>query len=513
MKTYTTDQLVKLNPEQIDQLSKGCDNESLEYIDEHEEKLLEYIPENELNMLKEYYTNSMEKFRYLCNAIVSCFSRPSNPGFPEFIYNINLKNGNIEADKNGRKISYSTEVLAPCSTSMLHYINRNSNDVFVILPPIKGIERSIEKITTELTLEHDEKVKEYLSSFEVVINGEPVSAPITVDNNGKCKLAIPKYCPTVHNIREFKRQQATANALINIIKEDRIPRDIYRLTVTAKYREELEKLICDFEEKFPDYIKFEKGERNLYEEKLSKNKRNYFDIKKIATITIPGTKTKIRVEFQFKQTNMFFAHIRSHEAYEDYRILDARYQSLQASQKNKEPNPEAKTKLLQLRKKCEEKRSLCIKIHRNAVHQSNLYLLNKILWLDDNSRGMHHKTIDESGKYQISIDALKKNYIVESYDTFDGATEFATNPNEHLNKSYYLKLIGILPENFNELGKNAKQQINKVWSRLTEADLKNFDRLTSIAIKYQDTIREIQKKKHAMDNNAILQAIEENIRG
>ena len=72
--------------------------------------------------------------------------------------------------------------------------------------------------------------------------------------------------------------------------------------------------------------------------------------------------------------------------------------------------------------------------------------------------------------------------------------------------------MGILPESFDELGKNAKEKVSKTWSTLTDADIKNFDRITSTAIKYQDEIRDIQKKRHMMDDNAILHAMAEHIR-
>ena len=67
----------------------------------------------------------------------------------------------------------------------------------------------------------------------------------------------------------------------------------------------MEELIRELEQKFPPYITFEKGERNLYKKHLSENERNYFDIKKTARINIPNSNRCFYIEFQFKQTNMF----------------------------------------------------------------------------------------------------------------------------------------------------------------------------------------------------------------
>ncbi|MBQ2883893.1 MAG: hypothetical protein IJE43_09010 [Alphaproteobacteria bacterium] len=512
MKTYAINQFAKYSQEDMERIQKTCDNEDLDYIEQHKEELLQIMHKYEYEEFKENYTNTMQKMRLLCDAIVQAFSTEHTPGFPEYIYNIDLKDGSIETDKNNRKISYSTDCIAPCTTTMLHYINHNSNNVFVIFPPIKSIQRSIEKILSERIRERQEKRDEELSKFEGGNLEEEPELPLTYSPKQKRFILNSNIsgCPTKQllNPQHQENLKKTENTLVNWIKEGCLPKDIYRLTITANYPEELEKLIKDLEEKFPSYIKFDEGERNLYKEKLSKNKRSYFDIKKSATITIPNTNIKFKIEFQFKQTNMFFAHIRSHEAYEEYRKLEADYLK-QRDLYEKKKTVEAKKKMLQLRKQCEEKKILCVKIHRNAVHQSNMYLMNKILWLDDNARGLRRLPSDEEGRYDMSIETLRKNYIVEDYTPFDGATEFATSDDEYLNKSYYLKLIGILPESFDELGKNAKEKVTKTWATLTDADIKTFDRITSTAIKYQDIIRNIQKRRHIMDDNAILNAMAE----
>lgn len=510
MKTYAINQFAKYSQEDMERIQRTCDNEDLDYIEQHKEELLEVMSEKEYSEFRENYTNTMQKMRLLCDAIVQAFSTENTPGFPEWIYNIDLKDGSIETDKNNRKISYSTDCIAPCTTTMLHYINHNSNNVFVIFPPIKSIKRSIEKILSERIRERQEKRDEEMGKFEGGFFEEEPELPLTYSHKtNKIELNTEsKACHLKQLIAENKNKKQTDNALINYAKEGCLPKDIYRLTITASYPEELEKLIKDLEEKFPSYIKFDEGERNLYKENLSNNKRSYFDIKKTATITIPNTNISFKVEFQFKQTNMFFAHIRSHEAYEEYRELEADYLK-QRDLYEKKKTVEAKKKMIQLRKQCEEKKAQCVKIHRNAVHQSNMYLMNKILWLDDNARGLRRLPSDEDGRYDMSIETLRKNYIVENYTPFDGAIEFATGEEEYLNKSYYLKMIGILPESFDELGKNAKEKVNKTWATLTDADIKTFDRITSTAIKYQDVIRGIQKRRHIMDDNAILNAMAE----
>lgn len=497
MKTYSADQLVKLDSEQIHQLQNNCDADALEYLDEKENEL-SFLNSKEKEHLREYYTDTMEKYRLLYEAIVTGFSTKNHPGFPEHIYNINLDDGIIETDKNGRRINYSTEILAPCTTSILHYINRECNDVYVVLPPIKAPERTIEKIISERKKEHADFSNKSLAVFE-----EEPELPFDTTPN-------KPICPTAQKLNlPF---QKTQHVLLKISQDDLLPKDIYRLSITSKYPGDLEMIINELSQKFPAYVQFEKGERNLYRENLSNNKRNYFDIKKSAKFKIPNSSRHFYIEFQFKQTNMFFAHIRSHSAYEEYRVIEAKYNAAKdAAQKKKTlSQPEIKSKLANLKKQSEEKRALCLKIHNNAVHQSNLYLMHKILWLDDNARGLGRKPESPRGQYQHSIDMLKKNYIIESYEPFDGATAFATNSDEYFNKAHYLKMINILPESFNELGKHAKIHINKAWENLSQADLKVFDRLTSIAIKYQDVIRSIQKERQMMDTNTLLTIVSQN---
>jgi len=506
MKTYTPDQLVILDSGQIDQVQKSIDGDALAFLDDKKEELDFLNPEEQAH-LKEYYTDTMEKYRLLYEAVVSGFATPNSTGFPEYIYNINLKDGSIETDRNGRHISYSTEILAPCTTAMLHYINSECNNVYVIIPPIKGVERTTEKLISECIREYKTERAQNLEKFAEPPFEEEPELPFPL----KTETALR--CPTAAALEDMRGAAKTQQSLLNIAKKEILPKDIYRLSITSKYQGDLEELIKELEAKFPPYIKFEKGERNLYKKNLSENTRNYFDIKKTARITIPNSNRTFYIEFQFKQTNMFFAHIRSHSAYEEYRILEAKYLALkEAEQKRKTPHPANRQKLQQLKKQCEEKKELCLKIHRNAVHQSNLYLMHKLLWLDDNARGLHRQPDFPDGKYKHSVDTLKNNYIIENYEPFDGATAFTTSPDEYLNKSYYLKMVGILPESFDELGKNAKEHVNKAWNNLTPADIKDFSRITSMAIKYQDVVRGIQKQRRMLDSAALLNVFAQNER-
>ena len=69
MKTYTPDQLVILDSGQIDQVQKSIDGDALAFLDDKKEELDFLNPEEQAH-LKEYYTDTMEKYRRLrlCHA-------------------------------------------------------------------------------------------------------------------------------------------------------------------------------------------------------------------------------------------------------------------------------------------------------------------------------------------------------------------------------------------------------------------------------------------------------------
>ena len=496
MKTYTLDQLRNFSSEEINEIQRPIDIDAQNYAEEKKSELY-FLKDSDFNQLKEYFTDTMEKYRLIYKAIVQCFKRGRNTGYPEFIYNIDLKDGSIETDKKGRRCQYFTRHLAPCNTSMLHYINEDSNDVFVILPPIKSIERTIEKLISECTREYNTYKDEKLNSNLNIYNEEEPELPFNIMDLKNTPLS---------KFMEKEPNPYYGTFLVDIAKYEILPKDIYRLTITSKYRKDIEKQIKEMEEKFPPYIKFEKGERNLYKKDLKDNPRYYYDIKKTAQITIPGTNRKFYIEFQFKQTCMFFSHIRSHKAYEDYRILEAKYLTLKESMAKKQtPSQEDKKKLLQLKKQVETQKLLCVNIHKSAVHQSNLYLMHKLAWINENAKGLNETPNVE--------DIIKENYIVESEEPFDGATAFTTNQDEYLNKCYYLKLLEILPENFDEFSKTAKATVQKEWKELSDTDLADFASITTMAIKYQTEIRKLQKQKGKnlnFDHDEILNIISQN---
>lgn len=464
-----------------------------------------FLTSYEKELILEQFTKTMEKYRIIHNFLVNVFTEGYLPGYPKNIYGINLSDGTLDTDKSGRRISYGPEVLIPSSSTAVQFIDAKCGKVYAIFPPIKSAERTMEKIVDERIRElkqyREEQLKKATSSALKIDNEDTIisfnipkdGGPVALNQTIKKPLIAKKADETHHTIAK--------KFISKVAKEDILPKDIYRLSILAKHRSHLEHLIKKFKQKLPNHIKFEDDENNLYKQLVSQRKRGYIDIKCHMRITIPETNFSFYVEIQFKQTNQFYAHIRSHRAYEDYRILDAKYKKQKESAERKRTlnDPKVKADLAALAKKRDEKLALCEKIHKSALHQSNFYVMQEIAWMDECARAMEPEghNPNANGQYEASVQFLKDNYTVENYEPFDGLTAFATNEKEHLNKSYFLKLIGKLPESFDELGKNAPEQIKKVWNTLEVGDINKFKNITNTAIRYQNPIRALQKERQA----------------
>ena len=480
MENYQIDALGSLTPEDIDAIQKQRDTEARDFLEEHREILIKALGPKGFEALCKLYTNTMKKQSFLFNGPRKALGQRQ----PEAIYNLNLETGEIETNKNGKRVRYRTAVIAPCTTTAIRYWHGECGQVDMIYPPMKGPERTVEKIIDERLKEHQELIDrsmQSLCSLEEQLD-RPLSLPPLDDHCPTAKKIMWQY---QNNQTEASDQKRAQKAFQNIREDDIIPRDIFRLSVLVKFPEHIDIIIRHFEKNFPYYIKFNKRDDNQYKKTISQNPRFYFDRKKTAEVCIPNSDEKFFIEFQFKQKNMFYAHIRSHKAYEIYREALADFE---------------KSHSLADKKRCNDAQKLCLDIHKNAVHQSNLYLLSEIAWADDNER-TYIRPLTSNGQYLASQEMIERNYIVETYDApFDGVTAFSTNNNEYLNKCCYLKLIGLLPENFDELGKYAKVHINKAWQTLTPADLNNFNIITEAAIRYQDIIRAKQQREKEKDD-------------
>lgn len=482
MDNYQIDTLGSLKPEDMDAIQKDKDEGNCDILEQYHKVLTQIIGEDGFQRLKSNFKETMKKEAYIHNGPRKALGRNNL----EAIYNLNLETGEIEINKNNKRIRYLSSVIAPCTTTAVRYWNGECGQVDVINAPMKSPERTIEKILEERIKEHQELTAESMKSLDQTFEKEDV--PFISDS------LVEKHCPTAEKLLRLCKDEKKAlinrkraeKAFKDIREDDLIPKDIFRLSVLVKFPEHIDKIIRHFEKNFPSYIKFTERDDNQYTKTISQNPRFYFDRKKTACVTIPDIGEKFYIEFQFKQRNMFYSHMRSHQAYEDYREAMADFE---------------KSHSLADKKRCNEAEKRCLDIHKNAVHQSNFYLLSAIAWADDTERtDPETRPLTSNGQYLESQEMIMKNYIVETYDTpFDGVTAFSTNNNEHLNKCCYLKLSGLLPENFDETKKNAKIYINRAWQNLTPMELNYFNLITEAAIRYQGVIQEKQQSEKQRD--------------
>lgn len=482
MQTYSVDDIASLDPKDVDTIAERNDQNALEFFYSQKKELTAVLGKEGFKKLCNLFDGSMKKVGKIYNYIKESFHVRQ----PESIFSIDLNNGEVKTNKNGKRTRYSTSVVSSFTATTWRFWTAECGPVDIVAPPMKSPERTVAKIFEERIKEHQElidKKMRQISDIDISKQKETTffeSLSLTEES-----------CPTIKQLKQLyslgckssKEDDATKNAFDAIKKDDLIPKDIFRLSVLVKFPEQINAIINHFQKNFPSFMKFDKRDDNQYEKTLSQNPRLYFDRKKAAYITMENGE-KFYIEIQFKQRNQFYAHMRSHKAYEFYRQALADYE---------------KSHSLSDKKRCNDAQKLCLTIHKNAVHQSNLYLLNEIAWGDDNDR-TYILPFTSNGQFLTSREMIMKNYLIDDYDTpFDGTTAFATNNHEHLNKCCYLKLIGILPENFDETEQYAKVRINKAWQTLTPMDIENFNKITATAIRYQEIIREKQLNEKKRD--------------
>ena len=496
MQTYPIDDIASLDPRDVDAIAERNDNNAQEFFHSQKKELTSVLGEAGFNQLCGLFTGSMKKVGKIYNHVRESFHVRQ----PESIFSIDLETGEVKTNKNGKRIRYSTNVVSSFTTTTWRFWTAECGPVDIVMPPMKSPERTVAKIFEERIKEHleliDNRMKE-LSRFDTTEQEENSfleSLSLTDNHCPTLKQLKNLYCLERKALVESKRVQSAFKE----IKEDTlIPKDIFRLSVLVKFPEQIQAIVKHFKDNFPSYMRFDKRDDNQYEKTLSQNPRLYFDRKLSAWIFMPETSEKFYIEFEFKQRNQFYAHMRSHKAYEIYRQALADYEQ---------------THSLADKKRCDEAQKRCLTIHKNAVHQSNLYLLYEIAWGDDNDR-TYVSPLTSNDQFLTSQEMIKNNYLIDDYNTpFDGVTAFSTHEHEHLNKCCYLKLLGILPENFDETEQYAKARINKAWQTLTPIDLKNFNKITETAIRYQEVIREKQIEEKNKDDKIKRQKHKKQIR-
>ena len=104
MENYQIDALGSLTPEDIDAIQKQRDTEARDFLEEHREILIKALGPKGFEALCKLYTNTMKKQSFLFNGPRKALGQRQ----PEAIYNLNLETGEIETNKNGKRVRYRT---------------------------------------------------------------------------------------------------------------------------------------------------------------------------------------------------------------------------------------------------------------------------------------------------------------------------------------------------------------------------------------------------------------------
>lgn len=410
------------------------------------------IDEEEYNYLLEAYQDGMAWCRLVYRSIYETF------GSPLCVAAYNPETGDVDLDEKGQPINYTLKALTPIAPTKLKFVDKKNNAIDAIFPQMKSPQRTIEKLETELQ-------KEYLKEINVAYDRLFVSE----DREA--------FCEQLNGINPSFSQL----------------RDIYRLTFTAKYLSDvkrLKKIFTKFGEKSDNKFYFvkEKETRDRFDKPLSENKKKYYDIKMIMHQKLPNGKD-FAVEIQLKIDTLFRGDVRTHGLYEKVREIEGKMLN-------------ATTRETKLNKQLMNHYNERIKqINVNAIHEYNMKVLDKLYRIEDEYIAMEIDPDNNDKTYKKCEDFLENNYMVESYHPFNSQKAFSKD--NILNKMCFLKLIGKVPENFDEFAEKANDLINEKFDALKPDEVRRFEGINNIAEKYQDVISQKISKRKSIDFNLL----------
>ena len=427
----------------IDEIQASVDARNLSTIDAAYKQ--KFITKNEHEYLKKFFKDGMSIFREVYRSFYETFGSPINTtGF-------NPKTGEIDRDQHGKTIDYSLKVLTPFICTRLKFRDKNNNSIYVFFPKMKSAERTIEKI--------NKKYK--ISSNKASTDNIP---HIATDNTQKIYQNMrPDFSPRISHLH-----------------------DILRLTITCKYLSDVKRIKRKLSENKNEYYTFNLTDTDdRFDMPLSENKKKYYDITMIMHQHMQ-TGEKFDVEVQLKINTLFQGDIRTHSIYERARQIEA------------QSSPDDTVEMKQAQNKAIEIYNTHIKkINQNSIHLYNMMVLDKAFRVEDNDyRALRIAPDYQDGTYEKCRKFISENYMVESYDDFDPNTAFSAD--NLTNKMCFLKLIGALPQNFDEFSESADKKINQEFNKLDHAGRRRFQKINDVAERYQPIIQKIitSRKKH-----------------
>ena len=393
-RTITAKDIVKYSSEEIDAIQKEYDKENCREI--FQAYVEHRINQEEVLFLLNYYRDGMKAYREVYRGLYEIY------GIPEQIACMNQLNGELEMHiqkiphvdaKKNRIITvrenvvtnYSLKEVTPFTCMRLEYRDNENNPVYVILPVMKKARRAIEKIQ-DYRVEQMAEVRKINESFQ---------------QHG--------------DVNRLQQELSGVRGHLDRVN------DILRLTITRKYYTGVSKTRSTLT-RAPNLGVNPAETRSLFYDndmkncaQLKKSGKNYYDDKLYLHLSLGGGR-EFKAEVQIKIDAFYRADLQTHLLYEEQRALE---ENLKASRKKMSAQEvqRAEYRIEVLKKGIQ-------KINKQANHEYNMMVLEKVRWLEDGYRALRIPPDYQDGTYKACHDLIKSCYMVRPHKIFDVEKEF-----------------------------------------------------------------------------------------
>ena len=393
-RAITAKDIVKYSSEEIDAIQKEYDKENCREI--FQAYVEHRINQEEVLFLLNYYRDGMKAYREVYRGLYEIY------GIPEQIACMNQLNGELEMHiqkiphvdaKKNRIITvrenvvtnYSLKEVTPFTCMRLEYRDNENNPVYVILPVMKKARRAIEKIQ-DYRVEQMAEVRKINESFQ---------------QHG--------------DIDRLQQELAGVRGHLDRVN------DILRLTITRKYYTGVSKTRGTLT-RAPNLGVNPAETRSLFYDndmkncvQLKKNGKNFYDDKLYLHLSLGGGR-EFKAEVQIKIAAFYRADLQTHLLYEEQRALE---ENLKASRKKMSAQEVQRAEYrIEILKKGIQK------INKQANHEYNMMVLEKVRWLEDGYRALRIPPDYRDGTYKACHDLIKSCYMVRPHKIFDVEKEF-----------------------------------------------------------------------------------------
>ena len=393
-RAITAKDIVKYSSEEIDAIQKEYDKENCREI--FQAYVEHRINQEEVLFLLNYYRDGMKAYREVYRGLYEIY------GIPEQIACMNQLNGELEMHiqkiphvdaKKNRIITvrenvvtnYSLKEVTPFTCMRLEYRDNENNPVYVILPVMKKARRAIEKIQ-DYRVEQMAEVRKINESFQ---------------QHG--------------DIDRLQQELAGVRGHLDRVN------DILRLTITRKYYTGVSKTRSTLT-RAPNLGVNPAETRSLFYDndmkncaQLKKNGKNYYDDKLYLHLSLGGGR-EFKAEVQRKIDAFYRADLQTHLLYEEQRALE---ENLKTSRKKMSAQEVQRAEYrIEILKKGIQK------INKQANHEYNMMVLEKVRWLEDGYRALRIPPDYRDGTYKACHDLIKSCYMVRPHKIFDVEKEF-----------------------------------------------------------------------------------------